>query len=323
MNWRLVACMAVAFVSQALLASESRAQSRYPDRPIRIVVPYSAGGGNDVLARTVAPRLQERFGQPVIVENKPGAGGNIAVEFVARSPADGYTLIVANNGFTMTPWIQKNLFFNPVNFAPVSITVVLPMGFAVNNDLPVNSISEFVAYAKANPGKLSYGTAGAGTPHHLAMELFQISTGTKMVMVPYKGAPGMMLDLIPGRINALFSGLDSMLANHLSGKIRLIAVGERARLARLPEIPTVSETIAGVEAQIWLGFAAPRDTPVSITRRLSDEIRGAVTQPDAIAALTKLGYEIRPSTPEEMRASMQADYEKWGKVVATAGIKAD
>ena len=317
---RLLACLAAAL---ALHATGSLAQRNYPDRPIRIVVPYSAGGGNDVLARTVAPKLQERFGQPVVVENKPGAGGNIAVEFVAQSPADGYTLIVANNGFTMTPWIQKNIAFNPVNFAPVSITVALPMGFAVNNELPVKTIAEFIAYAKANPGKLSYGTAGAGTPHHLAMELFQTMTDTKMVMVPYKGAPGMMLDLIPGRINALFSGLDSMLANYQAGKIRLLAVGERARLSRLPEVPTVSETVSGVEVQIWLGFAAPQNTPAAITRRLSDEIRAAVAQPDAAAALKRLGYEINPTTPEEMLAVVQSDYAKWGRVVAAAGIKAD
>ncbi len=320
MNWRsgLVAALVAVCGGHAGTAIAQRA---YPDRAIRIIVPYSPGGGNDVLARVVAPKLQERFGHPVLVENKPGAGGAIATDFVAQSPADGYTLIVANNGFAITPWIQKNLSFNPMGFAPVSITVILPMGFAVNNDLPVTTIGELITYARAHPGKLSYGTAGTGTPHHLAMELFMSMTNTKMVMVPYKGASGMMLDLVPGRVNVLFSGVDSMLPNFQAGKIRLLGVGERKRLARLPEIPTVSETVPGLEAQIWLGFAAPANTPAAITRRLSDEIKMAVSQPETGAALRKMGFEVNPSTPEEMRSVLQADYEKWGKVVAFAGIK--
>lgn len=304
-------------------SSTVTAQRGYPERAIKIIVPYSPGGGNDVLARSVAPRLQERFGQPVIVENKPGAGGSIATNFVAQSPADGYTLLVANNGFTMTPWIQKSLAFNPMGFAPVSITVTLPLGLAVNNDLPVKSIGELIAYARANPGKLSYGTAGAGTPHHLAMELFSSMTDTKMVMVPYKGAPGMMLDLIPGRVNVLFSGLDSMLPQFEAGKIRLLGVGERTRLARLPDVPTVSEAVPGLEVQVWLGFVAPANTSAAITNRLSDEIRTAVANAETAAALKKIGFEITPTTPGEMHAVMQSDYEKWGKVVKVAGIKVE
>lgn len=320
MNWRHVFLSSLMAVVGGQV-SIAMAQRAYPERPIRIIVPYSPGGGNDVVGRVVAARLQERFGQPVLVENKPGAGGSIATDFVAQSPADGYTLLVANNGFTITPWLQKNMAFNPVKFAPVSITVSLPMGFSVNVDLPVKSIAELIAYARANPGKLSYGTAGVGTPHHLAMELFMGMTDTRMVMVPYKGAAGMMLDLIPGRVNVLFSGLDSMLPNYQAGKIRLLAVGERSRLARLPDVPTVSETVPGLEAQIWIGFVAPANTPEAITRRLSDEIKAGVNHPDTNAALRKSGFEVNPTTPEEMRAVMQADYEKWGKVVARAGIK--
>lgn len=314
-----LAALGCSFVATPLVPAF--AQGSYPDRPVRIVVPFTPGGGNDVFARAVGQKLGERWNQPVIVENKPGAGGNVGAEFVSKSPADGYTLLVAQNGLTMVPWLQKNLSFDPMGFAPVLIALTLPMGAAVNNELPVKSVPELIAYAKANPGKLSYATPGVGTPHHLAVELFMDRTGTKMEMVPYKGAAGMLPDLIGGRVNVLFGALNSMLPHMLAGKIRPIGVGEKKRLAILPDVPTIAETLPGYEVPFWFGFVAPAGTPDAIARRIADEVKVVVNLPEVMPQLKKVGFEITPGTPEEMRATLKADYELWGQVVKKAGIK--
>ncbi len=316
---RLLAA-ALAMLGCAIVTPVS-AQGGYPDRPVRIIVPFTPGGGNDVFARTVAQKMQERWGQPVIVENKPGAGGNIGAEFVAKSPADGYTLLVAQNGLAMVPWLQKNLAYDPMGFAPVLFAVTLPMGAAVNNDLPVKSIPELIAYARANPGKLSYATPGNGTPQHLAVELFMDRTGTRMVMIPYKGAAGMLPDLIGGRVNVLFGALNSMLPHMLAGKIRPIGVGEKKRLAILPDVPTISETLPGYEVPFRFGLAAPAGTPEAITHKIAAEVKVIVNLPEVSPQLKKVGFEIVPGTPEEMRATLRADHELWGQVVKKAGIK--
>ncbi len=306
-----------------VLVAQAWAQGSFPDRPIKIIVPFTPGGGNDVLARSVAPGLQARLGQPVIVENKPGAGGHIGGDFVAKSPPDGYTLLVAHNGLTMVSWIEKNLSYDPMALAPVAITLTAPILGAVNTDLPVNSISELIAYAKANPGKLSYATPGVGTPHHLFTEWFQMLTGTKMVMVPYKGAAGMLTDLVGQRVNVLFSSFVTMLPHVQAGRIRAFGVGEAKRLPALPDVPAVAETVPGFTINFWFGFMAPTATPTAITHRLADELRAVVTAADVSARLVKGGFEITPSTPEEMRASMRSDHDKWGKVVKIAGIKVE
>jgi tripartite-type tricarboxylate transporter receptor subunit TctC len=295
----------------------------FPSKPIRIVVPFAPGGGNDVFARVVGQKMWERMGQPVIVENKVGAGGNIGAEFVAKSPPDGYTILVAQNGLTMLPWVQKVIPFDPMGFAPIGIALTLPMGATVNNDLPVKSISELITYARANPGKLSYATYGVGSPHHLWMELFMSQTGTNMVMVPYKSASVMLLDLTAGRVNVAFGALNSVLPLIQAGKIRAIGVGERKRLALLPDVPTVAESVPGYEVGFWFGFVAPAGTPPAITSKLSEETRTIVNLSDVTPRLRQVGFEINPGTPEEMRSIMQSDYEKWGRVVKAAGIQAE
>ncbi len=299
------------------------AQGTYPDRPVKIVVPFPPGGSNDVLARAVAPGLQSRLGQPFIVDNKPGAAGNIGAEFVARSPADGYTLLQTQNGITMVPWLTQNLGFDPMQFAPVMIAITLPMVVTVNTDLPVRSIGDLISYAKANPEKLSYATPGVGTPHHLATELFMNMTGTKMVMVPYKGTAAIALDLIAGRVNVLFSALDTMRPHIIAGKIRAIAIAERKRLAQLPDMPAIAETVPDFEVYFWLGFVAPPGTPDAIAQKLAVEIKAVLALPDTNERLTKAGLTINPGSPAEMRAIMKSDYDKWGKVVRAAGIKGE
>lgn len=318
--------LVLSLVSATMIAGlthPARGQVGWPDRPVKIVVPFPPGGSNDVLARAVAPGLQSRFGQPFVVDNKPGAGGNIGAEYVARSPADGYTLLQMQNGITMMPWLTQNLSFDPMQFSPVMIAITLPMVVTVNNDLPVKSIADLISHAKANSGRLSYATPGVGTPHHLATELFMNMTGTKMVMIPYKGTAAIALDLMAGRVNVLFSALDTMRPHILAGKIRAIAIAERRRLSQFPDLPTVAETVPDFEVYFWLGFVAPPGTPEGITRKLAAELKVVLAMPDIHERLTRAGFTINPGSPSEMAAIMKADYEKWGKVVRAAGIKGE
>ena len=305
----------------AFFASSAWSQG-FPNKPIRIVVPFTPGGGNDVFARTFGQKLQERLGQPVVVENKPGAGGNIGAEFVARSTPDGYTLLVAQNGLTMLPWMSKALPFDVMkDFVPVGIGATLPMVVVVANKLPINSINELIAYAKANPGKLSYASPGIGAPHHLATELFMDMTGTKMVMVPYKGASGMLADLISGEVHVMFGALNSALPLIQSGKIRAIGLAERQRLPLFKDMPTVKESLPGYEVNFWFGLLAPAGTPDVITNKLSEEMRVIVSMPDVRERLAGVGFDSNPTSPAEMRRTMTVELEKWGKVVKAAGIQ--
>ena len=305
----------------ALLASGAWSQS-FPSKPIRIIVPFTPGGGNDLLARAVGQKLQERLGQPVIVENKPGAGGNIGAEFVAKSAPVGHTLLVGQNGLTMLPWLSKSLPFDVMkDFTPIGIGATVPMVMVVANKLPVNSINELIAYAKANPGKLSYATPGIGAPHHLATELFMGMTGTKMVLVPYKGASGMLADLISGEVHVMIGALNSAIPLFRAGKIRAIGVAERQRLPQFKDLPTVSESLPGYEVNIWFGLLAPAGTPDAVVNLLSDEQRAIVNIPEVREHLARVSLFSNPTSAAEMRRIMTVDLEKWGKVVKAAGIQ--
>jgi tripartite-type tricarboxylate transporter receptor subunit TctC len=308
-----------------LLASSAGALAQpYPNKPIRIIVPFTPGGGNDVYARTVGQKLSERLGQPVIVENKPGAGGNIGAEFVARSAPDGYTLLLAQNGLTMAPFLSKSLPFDVMkDLAPIGIGVNLPMGLAVANTVPAKSVPELIAYAKANPGKMLYATPGIGTPHHLSTEMFLSMTGTTMVQVPYKGAAGMLPALMTGEVQVLFGALNSMLPHMQSGKIRGLALGDRQRNAILKDLPTVAESVPGYESVFWFGLMAPGGTPEAILNKLSEEQRVIVNLPEVKDRLAQVGFEPNATTPNETRRIFREELEKWGKVVRDAGIKAE
>ncbi len=314
------ACLLAVVMGGPGLLSPAWAQGSFPDRPIRVIVPFTPGGANDVLARFTAPGLQARLGQPVVVENRPGAGGNIGGEFVAKSAPDGYTLLIAQNGLTMAPWLEK-MSYDPMALAPITISMVSPVLMAVNNEMPVRSVAELIAYARANPGKISYATPGIGTPHHLFTELFLSLTGTTMVMIPYKGVAGIVTDLIGGRVNLVLSTVATLAPPVTAGKIQGLGVGELKRLAGLPSIPAVAETVPGFNVNFWMGFSAPTGTPEAITHKLSDELRAVMKLPDVAERLTKSGYEITSTTPAEMRTIMRSDYDKWGKVVKEAGIR--
>jgi len=307
----------------ALMSMSAAAQS-YPDRAIRLVVPFSAGGGTDTFGRILAGKLQERLGQSVVVENKPGAGGNIGADIVAKSNADGYTLLLAQDSLAIAPWLYKSLSFDVMkDFAPIGVGVFMPMVLVVANNVPVKSVSELISYAKANPDKLSYGTPGMGTAHHLNFESFLKQTGMKMVHIPYKGASGMVADLASGNVDVAFGALSSVLTLVESGKVRAIAVAAKERAPQMPHVPTIDETVPGYRANVWFGLMAPRGTPADITNRLSEEQKAIVNSPDVKTRLSDIGYEINPTSPEEMQRIMTSEYDKWGALIKEVNIKAE
>jgi len=307
------------FLSTCLLSVNAQ---DYPSRPIKIVVPFTPGGGNDVYAREIAQKLTERMGQPVIVDNRPGAGGNIGADFVAKAAPDGYTLLLAQNGLTMAPLVSKNITYDfNKDLTPIGIGATLPLGIAVATSLPIKNVAELIAYAKKNAGKLSYGTPGIGTPHHLFTEFFLYSTGTQMVHIPYKGAAGMLTDLISNQVQVVFGALNSMLPHHASGKIRIIALGAPPRNPILKDMPTATETIPGYEAVYWFGLMAPGGTPEAILNKLSEVQRLIVSTPEVRERLAIAGFDINTTNPKEMRKLMSAEYEKWLMVVKSTNIK--
>ena len=305
----------------AMSVAPAAAQS-YPDRPIRIVVPFSPGGGTDTFARIVGQKLQERLGQPVVVENRPGAAGNIGAEAVARAAPDGYTLLLAQDSLAIVPWLSKGLGFDPMkDFAPIGVGVFMPMILVAANSLPVTSLQGLIDYARANPGKLAYGTPGSGTAHHLNFELLLTRIGARMVHVPYKGAAPMTADLVSGNLQVAFAALSSAMSLVNAGKLRVLAVADDERVAQAKDVPAIGEILKGYTAHVWFGLMAPVRTPEPIVTRLATELRAAVNLPDVKERLTDLGYQVKPTTPGQMTALMTSEYEKWGQVIKTAGIK--
>ncbi|MSQ70046.1 MAG: tripartite tricarboxylate transporter substrate binding protein [Betaproteobacteria bacterium] len=303
--------------------SAARTQStEYPNRPVRIIVPFAAGAGTDLLARVIAQKLQERLGQPFLVENKAGAGGNIGAEFVAKSPNDGYTLLLAQNGLTTIPYLLKAAPFDAIrDFAPVGILAELPVIFAVPTTVPAKTINEFVAYAKENPGKLSYASAGIGSPQHLLAELFLSMTGTRIVHIPYKGGIAPLNAMVAGEVQFTLISMGTALPFVTSGKVRALGVGGRRRHPTMTDLPAIDESVPGYEAVFWYGVVAPAGTPVAIINKLSDEQRAALKLPDVRERLR--AFDFVGGTAEEMRKTMLTDYERWGKVVKFSGLKAE
>ena len=319
--WKIVARCASLIL--ALAASfHAGAQSDYPTRPIRIIVPFTPAGAMDTFGRAIGQKLSERLGQPVVVENKPGAGGNIGAEFVAKSVPDGYTLLVVFNGLTVLPWMSRSLPFDVMkDFAPIGIGVTQPIIVVVANKVPVKSINELIAYAKASPGKLSYATPGVGSVHHLATEWFMAMTGAKMVHVPYKGAAGMLADLLSGEVDVMFGAISSAGSHIKAGKMRAIALAEPQRLPLFKDLPTVNESLPGYEVNFWFGLMAPAGTSDAILNKLSDEQRAIVTLPEVRERLAGIGFDSNPTSPAQMRQIMTTELKKWGKVVKDAGIQ--
>jgi|EndMetStandDraft_8_1072994.scaffolds.fasta_scaffold22809_5 tripartite-type tricarboxylate transporter receptor subunit TctC len=297
----------------------------YPSRPVTIVVGYTPGATSDLLARTVAERLNAAWGQSVIVDNRSGVGGNIAAAYVARAPADGYTLMVGTDAImTSNVFLYKNTPFDPVkDFAPITNAGANIICLAVHVDLPVRTVAELIAHARANPGMLQYGSSGTGSPHHLAGELLRQKTGIDVVHVPYRGGGATINDLIGGHIRVAFLSLSTAVPHLSSGKIRIVGVVERTRYAGMPDVPTIGETVPGFEMSSWLGFFAPAATPAPLVARLNEAMVKVLTAEAVKDKLATLGLVVAPSTPDELAAIIKDGLAVRGQLVKAANIQAE
>jgi tripartite-type tricarboxylate transporter receptor subunit TctC len=299
------------------------AQAAYPDHPIKVIHGFAAGGGADILLRTVIPAISENLGQQIIVEYRPGAGANLAMEAVAKAPPDGYTLLMGTPGLATNPSLYANLPFDPLtSFAPISLIGTVANVLVVNPDVPARSVSELVALAKRNPGKLNYASPGVGTSLHLAGELFKLDTGTDIVHVAYKGGSQAQTDVMGGQVQMMFNVLPSALPQIQAGKLRALAVTSTTRSPSLPDVPTMIEAgVPGYSAVTWNGLLAPAGTPPEIVAKLDDAIVKAMRSPEVKALLAKLGQEPAWSTPDEFAAFLREETAKWSKVIRATGIK--
>jgi tripartite-type tricarboxylate transporter receptor subunit TctC len=312
------ALLALCFAAGALAQA-------YPAKPIRLVVTFAAGGGTDLAARTVVPKLSEALGQPIVVENRAGANGALGADAVAKSPPDGYTLVVGAAGtMVVAPHLSK-LPFDPVkDFVPVSLLATSPFVVTVHPSVKSESIRELIALAKAQPGKLSFGTSGTGGAPQLSTELFKSMAGVDMLHVPYKGLGPAITDLLGGQIQVIFADIGLVVSHLKAGKLRGLAVTSASRSAALPDLPTVAEAgVPGYAAGTWYGIFAPAGTPPAIVSKLSEEIRKALAQPEVRANYLAQGVDAAGNTPEQFAAFMRDESAKWGKVVRDAAIKLD
>lgn len=298
----------------------------YPAKPIRLVVPYAPGGAADPNARIVGQRLSEVTGQPVIIDNRPGAGGNIGTNIVAKAVADGYTIaLVAASTVTINQSLYSQMQYDPIrDLAPVSLVSLDSIVLVATPSLPVNSVKDIIALAKAKPGEVNYGSGGTGSGGHLAMELFKAMAGTNLLHVPYKSAGEVMPSLLAGRVSLMFTSSGAVLPHVRAGKLKAIAVTTKKRLASLPELPTVDESgIPGYEVTGWYGVVAPARTPAAVIERLNSEIVRIVQEPEIDKRLSNLGVIPTTSTPRELANVILADSAKWARVIKQAGIRAD
>jgi len=310
----------------ATLPAVSRIASAqaYPTRPVRIVVGYPAGDSPDTVARVMGRWLTERLGQLFVIENKPGAGTNIAVQTAIDAPADGYTLLWITTANASNVTFYQSLRFNLLrDVVPVAGLVQLPLVVVVNPSVAAKNIAEFIAYAKANPGKTNMASAGVGGAIHLSGELFNMATGLKMLHVPYRGSAPAITDLISGRLQVMFDALPSSLPQIRSGALRALAVTTASRADSLPDVPTVGDTVAGYEASVWIGATARSATPPPIIEMLNRELTSALAIPQIKAQLAELGMMPMPGTTAEFGSFIAAETEKWGKVIRMANIKAE
>jgi len=317
----------VSMLAAVLLLSSGAALAQYPAKPIRLIVPYPAGGATDFFARLVFPKVGDALGQPVVVENRPGAGTAIGASEVARSAPDGYTLLLGDAGtYAFNPTLYKKLTYDPAkDFAPISLTGRFALILAVSPTvLKANSVKEFADAAKGQPGKIDYGAPGPGSPIHLAMELFKQRAGVTMTAIPYKGGADALSDLIGGRIGALFPDIATGLPQIRAGKIKALAVASEKRIAALPDLPTVSESgYPGFEAWAWQGFVAPAGTPHAVVMKLNGAFVRVMGDAAIKQRLSESGFEVQTSTPEQFAAYMKSEIAKWAKVIRDSNISLD
>ena len=313
-----------AFAMVALTGANAFAQS-YPSKPIKIVVPYPPGGFNDTLGRTLAAKFTESWGQPVVVENKPGANTVIGSDFVAKSPPDGYTLLIVAFPFAVTPSLIRNMPYDTVKgFAPVVLAAQSPNILVVNPELAVKSVGDLIALARAKPDSLSYASTGNGSSNHISMELFKSLAGVKIVHIPYKGSAPAVTDLLGGQVQVMFDNAPNVMPQVKAGRLRALGQSGTSRSAIAPDLPTVAEAgVPGYEVMVWFGLVAPAGTPREIVQKLNAEVLKILAMPDVRERFLAQGVEPLGSTPEQFAEHIKAQMAKWGKVVRDAGVIAE
>jgi tripartite-type tricarboxylate transporter receptor subunit TctC len=296
----------------------------YPSKPVRILVGYAAGGATDTIARMIGQRLAERLGQQFLVETRTGAATNIAAEALVRAPPDGYTLFLATSANAINATLYERLSFNFIrDVSPVAIVADAPLVMEVHPSVPVHTVPEFIAYARANPGKINMASAGTGSPVHVAGELFMMTTGIKLVHVPYRGSAPAITDMLGGQMQVIFDTIPTSLEHIRAGKLRPLAVTTTKRLDALPDVPTVADFLPGFEASAWQGLCAPKGTPADVIDRLNKEVNAAVADPKMKGQLEDLSLRVMSGTAADFGKLIADDTEKWAKVIKFAGIKAD
>jgi len=310
-----------ALVGLLLISLHVHARQDYPTKSIRLIVPFPAGGQTDVVARTVAQKLSDAFGQTVVVDNRPGAAGSIGAEIAVKAPADGYTLVQVSTSYAANVALYK-LAFDPVaDVVPIVMIGEIANMVTVNPAGPYKSVKELITYARANPGKINFASGGTGSGNHLATEEFMQMTGIKMTHVPYKGSTAGVTDLMSGQIQLIFSGITGMIPHHKARRVLGIAVTSGKRNKAVPDLPTVGETVPGYESVSWSAILAPKGTPKHIVERWNREINRILQMPDVQARMDSIGLDVIGGTPDELRKTLLADIEKWKRVVKAADIK--
>jgi len=321
---RLFRLIAISLLGLAAVAQQALAADPYPNRPIKWIVPYPPAGTTDVLARIIAQWLSEKLGQSVIVDNKPGAGNNLGTEAALSAPPDGYTMLLVNPAHGINATLYKNLNFNFIrDVAPVAGLVRTPNVMEVTPSLPVKTVAEFIAYCKANPGKINMASSGSGTSVHLSGELFKSMTGCDMLHVPYKGAGPALVYLMGGQVHVIFDNLPSSIGHIKNGKLRALGVTSQEREPSLPGVPAIGETVPGYEATAWFGIGMPKNTPREFIDKINAEVNRALADPKMRERLAELGGKPIAGTPEDFGKVIAAETAKWEKVVISSGAKVE
>ena len=309
-----------------LATGPAQSQDSFPSKPLRIIVPFAPGGGIDILGRTLGQKLSERWKQPVVIENRPGASGAIGFELAARSAADGYTILMSVNTMVMLPSLNRRVPYDPIkDFAPVAPVAIGTMALVVPPGLGVKTVAEFVALAKKDPGKLNYGSPGNGTPHHLAMELFKQRAGIDLTHIPYKGSDGMMTGILGGQISTVFMPIHQALTNVQAGKLVMLSASGTTRSTATPNVPSLGEAagIRDIDVDIWFAMYLPAATPKEIVAKLNAEINAILKLPEVADTLAKQGLQPTGGTPGELADLTASDLDRWAKVIREANIRAD
>ena len=299
------------------------AQPAFPTKPVTLIVPFAPGGGNDILARLIAPQMSKQLGQPVVIENRPGAGGNLGADLVAHAPADGYTLVIASSQITMNPYLGMKVPFQiERDFEPVGLIGSVPLMLVANPDQPYRTLAEFMAYSKAHPGKISYSSPGPGTPQHLAGEVFARMNKTELLHVPYRGTGPSITDLMGGQVQVSFATFASAIQYVRAGKLRALGIAGKRRTPLMPDLPSFDEAgLKGYDAELWYSLLAPAKTPRPVVDKLNAALLTALKAPEVVEQFHKQGFEAKGSTPDELRAYIVRELARWQRVIRDNDIK--